>query len=180
MPTYHIHLKGRVQGVGFRPHVYRLAQQFMLTGWVSNTTDGVHIEVSGDAEKVDQFYNELIQNPPALSLVREYHIHEIDPVEYASFDIIESDAQGHPEMLLSPDFAMCPSCRAELEDPANRRYNYPFITCTHCGPRYSIITDLPYDRDKTTMAGFDQCVPCAEEYNNPLDRRYYSQTNSCA
>ena len=177
--TFHIHIKGIVQGVGFRPFVYKLAIKCGLKGNVNNTTDGVHINVSCNREKANGFLNKIIENAPALSVITGYSIDEIDHVEYDDFQIIHSENDKEPNLLLTPDFALCEECREELHDPQNRRYHYPFITCTNCGPRYSIITGLPYDRPLTTMQKYKMCKDCDEEYHNPLDRRYYSQTNSC-
>ncbi len=177
--TFHIHIKGIVQGVGFRPFVYKLAIKCGLKGNVNNTTDGVHINVSCNREKADDFLNEIIENAPALSVITGYSIDEVDHVEYDDFQIIHSESDKEPNLLLTPDFALCEECREELHDPQNRRHHYPFITCTNCGPRYSIITGLPYDRPLTTMQKYKMCDVCDKEYHDPLDRRYYSQTNSC-
>ncbi|HHH52255.1 MAG TPA: carbamoyltransferase HypF, partial [Bacteroidetes bacterium] len=177
--TFHIHIKGIVQGVGFRPFVYKLALKHGLNGDVNNTTDGVHINVECDEEKANEFLNEIIKNAPALSVITGYTIEKIRDVHYDDFQIIHSESEKEPNLLLTPDFALCEDCRKELHDPENRRCRYPFITCTNCGPRYSIITGLPYDRPLTTMQKYKMCDTCEKEYNNPLDRRYFSQTNSC-
>ncbi|MEJ7823422.1 MAG: carbamoyltransferase HypF [Chitinophagaceae bacterium] len=177
--TWHIHIKGQVQGVGFRPFVYQLAQKFQLKGWVNNTTDGVHIEVNADEVDVKKFYDEVVINAPQLAHITSYSLEEIASVAYEDFQIIPSSNQDNPVLLISPDFAMCEECRKEISDQNNRRYNYAFTTCTQCGPRYSIIKQLPYDRENTTMDIFKMCSKCNEEYNDPTNHRHFSQTNSC-
>lgn len=177
--TFHIHFQGIVQGVGFRPFVYKSARQFRLKGWVNNTNDGVHIVFNASPESAEDFYKFLLQNLPPLAVITNKKLEEYPHEEFNDFQIIESEGKTKPQLLITPDVAMCPDCRRELYDPANRRYRYPFITCTNCGPRYSIITALPYDRPNTTMTKFEMCDVCLEEYNNPLERRHFSQTNSC-
>jgi hydrogenase maturation protein HypF len=177
--TFHIHIRGIVQGVGFRPFVYKLAIDSGVKGNVNNTTDGVHINVSCSKAKAKEFLNNLIENAPELSIITGYTIEQIDDIQFDNFQIIHSENDEKPNLLLTPDFALCDDCRKELWNPDNRRFNYPFITCTNCGPRYSIITGLPYDRPLTTMEKYIMCDSCENEYNDPLDRRYYSQTNSC-
>ncbi|MCO6474999.1 MAG: carbamoyltransferase HypF [Phaeodactylibacter sp.] len=179
MPTYHIHIEGQVQGVGFRPYVYRMATEAGLSGWVSNTNDGVHIEIEASPEEADIFYHSLVAKAPIMSLILRHSIQEVEEKEFQSFQIVDSREGGEARLLMTPDFAMCDDCRRELPQENNRRYGYPFITCTNCGPRFSIIRRLPYDRERTTMAPFVMCPDCRSEYDNPLDRRYYSQTNSC-
>lgn len=176
--SYHIHIKGRVQGVGFRPFIYRLANSFQLKGWVSNTLDGVHIEADG-IKNIDQFCKSIEEDHPRQARIDEIEIEEIPVAEFQDFSIIESNSEGIADMALTPDFAICPECLQELNTPANRRNQYPFITCTNCGPRYSIIRKLPYDRSLTTMSAFSACKVCNEEYEDPENRRFYSQTNSC-
>ncbi len=178
--AYHIHIQGQVQGVGFRPYVWRLARAFGLTGWVNNTTDGVHIAFEADAEKAVLFYNELISNPPPLARIASHVMHETGTAHFPEFSIVESEHNGQASLMLTPDFRLCADCRRELHDPQNRRFGYAFLTCTHCGPRYSIAQKLPYDRIHTTMQAFAMCDECGAEYQNPEDRRFYSQTNSCA
>lgn len=179
MVAAHFHIKGRVQGVGFRPFVYQHAQALSLQGWVANTLDGLHVEAEGDAEKVEALFAKITNQPPRLVRITAVNRTAISPAGYSDFTIRVSEGAAEPDLLLPPDFAMCPTCRAELADHKDRRHQYAFITCTDCGPRYSIITGLPYDRPLTTMANFEQCTICAGEYENPLDRRHYSQTNSC-
>ena len=179
MNTYHIHIKGIVQGVGFRPFVYRLARESNVPGWVNNTVDGVHIEFNADEIEADVFYQTVIQNIPRLARVEAHVMTRVDHKSYAEFNIVSSRGGGDMDLPVTPDFALCDDCRHELHDRKNDRYRYPFITCTNCGPRYSILTELPYDRVGTTMQSFTMCERCCEEYENPADRRYYSQTNSC-
>ena len=179
MKSFHIHIRGIVQGVGFRPFVYKHARKNGLKGWVNNTTDGVHIRINADATSADNFLKSLLNNLPPLAVVTSYNIEEVDFRNYNDFEITHSNSEAKPNLLLTPDVAMCADCRKELHNPKNRRYQYPFITCTNCGPRYSIIQKLPYDRITTTMAPFVMCNTCSEEYHNPLERRHFSQTNSC-
>ena len=179
MPTYHIHIEGQVQGVGFRPFVYRMALELGLSGWVSNTNDGVHVEVDATPEKADIFYRRLVAEAPLMSLILRHTLRETARKRFLDFQIVPSQEGGPARLLLTPDFAICEDCRRELLQTDNRRFGYPFITCTNCGPRFSIINRLPYDRERTTMAPFVMCPDCRSEYNNPLDRRYFSQTNSC-
>ncbi|MCB0270089.1 MAG: carbamoyltransferase HypF [Calditrichaeota bacterium] len=177
--TFHIHLNGKVQGVGFRPFVYRLANEHRLTGWVNNGLDGVHIRVNGSPAGVQQFYRILLRDYPSIASVTHSEMREVAQQQFSDFRVSESDGNGIANLLILPDLDMCDDCRAELNDPHNRRNKYAFITCTNCGPRYSIITKLPYDRPNTTMAPFAMCPDCQTEYDHPADRRFYSQTNSC-
>jgi acylphosphatase len=177
--TWHIHIGGQVQGVGFRPYIYQLAQSFRLNGWVNNSFDGVHIEFNADENVSKEFYDKVIINAPQLAHITSYSLEEIASVAYEDFQIISSSNQGKTVLLISPDFAMCKHCRKEILDKNNRRYHYAFTTCTLCGPRYSIIKQLPYDRENTTMDIFKMCSKCNEEYNDPTNRRHFSQTNSC-
>ncbi len=179
MNTFHIHIKGIVQGVGFRPFVFQYALKYGLKGWVNNTNDGVHIQINADKKQANKFLQTLLKDLPPLAVVTGWSIKEVEHQIYSDFQIIHSDAASKPNLLISPDVALCKDCRKELHNPENRRYRYPFITCTNCGPRYSIIKALPYDRPNTTMETFQMCPVCLDEYNNPLERRHYSQTNSC-
>ncbi len=179
MNTYHIHIEGQVQGVGFRPFVYKEAIRRGLAGWVNNTVDGVHVEFNAEPEAATEFYRTLTLAAAPLSRITAHRMKPVAFQEFEAFTIIHSDADGAASLLLTPDFAMCEDCRRELFTLGDRRFHYPFITCTNCGPRYSIIQDLPYDRERTTMDPFLMCPACAAEYDDPLDRRYYSQTNSC-
>ena len=179
MKTYHIHIKGIVQGVGFRPFIYKLAIEKNLKGWVNNATDGVHIHLNSSKDISKNFLQNILDNLPPLAVVTSYSIKEIKEQVYQKFEIIKSVSQTKPNILLTPDAALCKDCKEELYGKDNKRYHYPFITCTNCGPRYSIINKLPYDRIYTTMEAFQMCEHCNEEYNNPLERRHFSQTNSC-
>jgi hydrogenase maturation protein HypF len=175
-----IAVKGIVQGVGFRPFVYTQAIQNQLTGWVRNTSAGVEIEIYGHESGVNQFISALQKTPPPLSVIDQVSIDEIPYIEYDQFSIISSYAEEGAFIPISPDMVICEDCRRELFDPNNSRFRYPFINCTNCGPRFTIIKDIPYDRPKTTMAGFPLCKACAEEYENPLDRRFHAQPVACA
>ncbi len=177
--TWHIHIEGIVQGVGFRPFVYQYAVREGLGGWVNNTYDGVHIRIHANEERARHFLDTLMQHLPPLAVVKRYEMYPVEEEEFAGFSIIQSEHSGPAKVLLTPDVAMCEDCKKELPDIENRRYRYPFITCTNCGPRYSIITSLPYDRPNTTMADFVMCPECQKEYHNPMERRHFSQTNSC-
>jgi len=179
LKTFHIHIKGIVQGVGFRPFVYQLCIKKNIKGWVNNTANGVHIQINSTKEKAHHFLQEVIKNSPELATITSSSIKEIVFEKSTSFKIVDSSSSEKPSLLLTPDFAICDSCTTELFSENNKRNNYPFITCTNCGPRYSITKTLPYDRHTTTMDTFTMCEKCNTEYNNPMDRRYYSQTNSC-
>ena len=180
METQHIHIKGIVQGVGFRPFIFKLAIKNQLKGWVNNTTDGVHIQINANKNITKNFLQNILNDLPPLAVVTEYHIKETKYQEYQKFEIIHSVDKDKPNILLTPDAALCKDCKEELFTKDNRRFLYPFITCTNCGPRYSIINKLPYDRINTTMDPFQMCDDCNKEFSNPLDRRHYSQTNSCS
>lgn len=179
MNAYHIHVEGQVQGVGFRPFVWRLAKQFGLSGWVSNGVDGVHIEIVGDELSSRKFYLSVVQQAPINARIIKHSITEIGPKNFNDFQIRESSNEGQANLLITPDISLCEACRQEILTKENRRYNYAFTTCTHCGPRYSIMQHLPYDRANTTMSVFPICDQCLLEYNDSSNRRYYSQTNSC-
>lgn len=177
--TFHIHIEGIVQGVGFRPFVYRMAKAKRLCGWVNNTSDGVHIQINAEQAEADSFLQSLLNKLPPLAFVSQSSLREVLPETYRSFEIVHSQNNTKPKLLLTPDVAMCEDCKRELHSPDNQRFNYPFITCTNCGTRYSIIKKLPYDRIFTTMSGFQMCDTCQQEYDNPMERRHFSQTNSC-
>lgn len=175
-----IQVKGIVQGVGFRPFVYRLAKKYLIDGWVLNATDGVFIHAEGETKLLDEFVVELSENPPAASRVEEVTLKEVPLEDFDSFEIRFSDA-GTVEKttLVSPDLATCDDCAHELFNPNDRRYRYPFINCTNCGPRFTIIEKLPYDRKSTSMKEFPMCERCAREYGDPLDRRFHAQPDAC-
>jgi len=175
-----VSIQGTVQGVGFRPFVYRLATTLGLPGWVLNSLQGVTIEVEGDPATLAAFVHGLEHDKPALSTIHSLQTTYLDPVGFTEFEIRHSDsASGTAGALILPDLATCPDCLREVLDPADRRFRYPFTNCTNCGPRFSIIQGLPYDRPKTTMRGFVMCEACRHEYEDPLDRRFHAQPNAC-
>jgi hydrogenase maturation protein HypF len=168
-----------VQGVGFRPFVYRLAHDYDLTGWVLNHSGGVEIEVEGATEAVDAFVHALTAEAPPLARIVSVEATDLPPRGYTVFEIRHSVAEEGRYQLISPDIATCVDCRRELLDPGDRRYRYPFTNCTNCGPRFTIIRDIPYDRPLTTMQPFPMCPDCQEEYDDPFDRRFHAQPNAC-
>lgn len=180
MNTFHIHINGIVQGVGFRPFVYQLATEVQLNGYVKNGSDGVHVFFNATEENANSFFKKIKQEAPVRSKIIFASMHKTTDKIFDNFSIVVSDEDGgKKQVLLSPDVALCVNCKSELHDVNNRRFRYPFITCTQCGPRYSIIYSLPYERHGTSMQKFTQCKTCGEEYNTVTDRRFFSQTNSC-
>ncbi|MEA4926059.1 MAG: carbamoyltransferase HypF [Syntrophomonadaceae bacterium] len=177
--SYRISIKGIVQGVGFRPFVYRLAQEYGIRGWVINSAAGVFIEAEGSEGQLEEFARRLVDEPPPLAVIRSCEVEAMEPIGYQDFTIRESQDRDEKVVGVSPDIAICADCRREVSDPRDRRYGYPFINCTNCGPRFTIIKDLPYDRAKTTMKPFPMCDQCREEYENPLHRRFHAQPNAC-
>ena len=175
----HVEVRGIVQGVGFRPFVYRLAERRGLSGWVLNDSQGVKIQVEGTPEAVADFMHALEQEAPPLARIDQLSSFEIEPRPEGEFVIRESSAHTDHATLISPDVATCHDCLRELLDPDDRRHLYPFINCTNCGPRYTIIEDLPYDRPLTTMRKFEMCETCAAEYADPRDRRFHAQPVAC-
>lgn len=176
----YIHVKGIVQGVGFRPFVFREAKKHLVNGWVLNATDGVHIHAEAESHLLDEFVMALADNAPAASQVTEIELKEVPLEGFDSFEIrFSDDANVEATTLVSPDLATCDDCVRELLDPADRRYRYPFINCTNCGPRFTIIEQLPYDRKQTSMKDFPMCPVCANEYADPLDRRFHAQPDAC-
>jgi hydrogenase maturation protein HypF len=173
-----VQTEGIVQGVGFRPFVYDLAVRHDLTGWVLNDERGVQIEVEGEADRVASFICDL-SCPPPLAVVERQQVTYVPPIGSTDFQIRESVTGEERFALISPDMATCEDCRLELFDPKDRRFHYPFINCTNCGPRFTIIQDIPYDRPKTTMAPFEMCPDCSREYHDPRDRRFHAQPNAC-
>jgi hydrogenase maturation protein HypF len=174
-----ITVRGAVQGVGFRPFIYRLATGAGLAGWVNNSPQGVFIEVEGPRPVLEEFLLRLEAERPPRSSIQSLEASWLDPVGYTGFTIRESEAGGARTALVLPDIATCPDCLAEIFDPQNRRYGYPFTNCTNCGPRFSIIESLPYDRANTSMKRFVMCPQCQAEYDDPLDRRFHAQPNAC-
>ncbi len=169
-----------VQGVGFRPFLFGLARLHGLTGQVSNTAEGVVALVEGDCDAVAEFVRDIWDKSPLLSRVTGIETREMPVCGFTSFDIVKSRASNLRNTLISPDVSICEDCLAEMKNPKDRRFEYPFINCTNCGPRYTIIQDVPYDRPKTSMKGFDMCPDCQKEYDNPLDRRFHAQPNACS
>jgi hydrogenase maturation protein HypF len=174
-----IHITGIVQGVGFRPFVYGLAVRCGLNGWVRNSSAGVDIEVDGTRRALNQLLAALKTDLPPLARIDTLDVTLGTPRGFSGFEIVHSEAVPGAFQPISPDVSVCPDCLRELFDPADRRYRYPFINCTNCGPRFTIITDIPYDRPNTTMAAFAMCPDCAAEYANPLDRRFHAQPVAC-
>ena len=177
--TWHINLQGQVQGVGFRPFVWRLGQESGLNGSVCNATDGVHIYLACSRHRAEQFLQSVLEQAPPRARITNHHFQPSLEVLQPGFHILESTTPSKTDLVLTPDFAICKSCRDDIHREGDPRKGYAFTTCTVCGPRYSIIQQLPYDRENTTMSAFKMCGHCQTEYHNPLDRRYFSQTNSC-
>ena len=174
-----LHVSGIVQGVGFRPFVHRLADRHGLGGWVRNTSGDVEIALEGDSGAIEAFIAELQVRAPPLARIDKVFVEHAEAIGLDGFAIAASASSPLRRQLVAPDVAICGACERELSDPKNRRYRYPFITCTDCGPRYSVIEAMPYDRARTSMRAFAQCPACRAEYENPADRRYHSETNSC-
>jgi len=174
-----LHITGIVQGVGFRPFVYNLAVDRGLRGWVLNASDGVYTVVEGDADTVATFPAAIRELAPPMAVVEDIIAEEVEPEGFADFSIRASRAEEGAMTLVSPDIATCPDCLAELSAPGDRRFRYPFINCTNCGPRFTIIGDVPYDRPMTSMRDFPMCPECAEEYGDPRDRRFHAQPDAC-
>jgi hydrogenase maturation protein HypF len=172
-------VEGTVQGVGFRPFVYRLAGELDLAGWVLNDERGVLLEVEGSVESVEGFLRRLPGEAPPLAAVERVTSEELAPTGDRGFAIVASERHGEADAPVSPDVATCGDCLRELFDPGDRRYRYPFINCTNCGPRFTIVRGVPYDRPLTTMAGFQMCIACRAEYEDPADRRFHAQPNAC-
>ncbi|MGI6784262.1 MAG: carbamoyltransferase HypF [Aminivibrio sp.] len=175
-------VSGIVQGVGFRPFCARLAEKFKVDGSVKNTSGGVRLDLYGGREALDQYEAALAAENPPASVVTSVAVIENSPMEgpaAAGFVILESEREEVQSVLIPPDLAVCPDCLAEMNDPSDRRYRYPFINCTNCGPRYTIIKALPYDRPKTAMASFAMCPACEREYRDPSDRRFHAQPDAC-
>ncbi|MDY6872583.1 MAG: carbamoyltransferase HypF [Chloroflexota bacterium] len=175
----HIHINGIVQGVGFRPFVYNLAMQHNLSGWVCNSASGVDIEVTGAPQEMAAFIEALPDEAPSLAQIDSIDTEKIPIETFNGFEIVPSQDSAADFIPVSPDVAICEQCKSELFDSADRRFRYPFINCTNCGPRFTIIKDIPYDRPLTTMAGFEMCPACREEYENPADRRFHAQPIAC-
>lgn len=174
-----IRVGGIVQGVGFRPFIFQLAHEHRLQGWVRNQPDGVEIDVSGPSVRIDRLIRDITARTPPLARILSLVVEEKPPIACEGFAIVESLASEGRSTLISPDVCVCADCLRELLDPQDRRFLYPFINCTNCGPRYTIIKDIPYDRNRTTMAGFTMCAACLAEYEDPANRRFHAQPNAC-
>ncbi|HET6454624.1 MAG TPA: carbamoyltransferase HypF, partial [Armatimonadota bacterium] len=174
-----IRITGTVQGVGFRPFVYQLAHRLGIGGWVCNTGGGVLIEAEGDEQVVRQFADSIRPEAPSLARVSDLQSVPIEPTGSEAFEIIASLQEGEIQPIVPPDVAVCPECTSDFLSPANRRYRYPFTNCTNCGPRFTIIERVPYDRPNTTMRDFIMCPECRFEYENPMNRRFHAQPNAC-
>ncbi len=174
-----IDVTGIVQGVGFRPFIYRLAQECNLTGFIANTPAGVTIEVQGDPDLLDRFLVRLASELPPLAKITSLLSRDAEPQAETAFRIVSSRLDAPPKALISPDVAVCGDCLLEMMNPRDRRFRYPFINCTNCGPRFTIIRDIPYDRARTSMASFQMCAACQAEYDDPANRRFHAQPNAC-
>ncbi len=172
-------VRGLIQGIGFRPFVYRLATKLKLNGWVSNSAQGLFIEVEGGREALQSFLFRLEREKPPRAVIQSLEFSFLDAAGYRQFDIRESDQSGLKSVLILPDIAICDDCLGEIFDPGNRRFRYPFTNCTNCGPRFTIIESLPYDRPRTSMKRFAMCPTCEREYGDPSDRRFHAQPNAC-
>jgi hydrogenase maturation protein HypF len=172
-------VEGTVQGVGFRPYVYRLAVSLGLGGFIRNDERGVLVEAEGEPERIEEFLARLPAEAPPLARIERVRTEEVETRAESAFAIAASESGGSPDAEIAPDMATCADCLAEVFDPADRRYRYPFTNCTNCGPRFTIVDGVPYDRPLTTMAAFEMCEACREEYEDPLDRRFHAQPNAC-
>lgn len=173
-------VKGIVQGVGFRPFASRLAEELELTGWVRNTEYGAELELQGTKTAVQKFGAALVERKPLLAVIHNVRKYDVDPIEgEGEFKILTSSKSAENDALISPDVAICPDCRRELFTPGDRRFRFPFINCTNCGPRFSIVKDIPYDRKNTSMSVFPMCPDCGREYGDIRDRRYHAQPDCC-
>jgi hydrogenase maturation protein HypF len=174
-----ISIRGVVQGVGFRPFIYSLASRYNLTGWILNSSEAVKIEIEGPSKAIELFQQTLQSETPPLAHIENISVSYHQPVGHRTFKIRHSVAEEGKYQLISPDIATCQKCLSELLDLQDRRYRYPFTNCTNCGPRFTIIDGIPYDRARTTMRQFQMCPQCQAEYDNPLDRRFHAQPNAC-
>ncbi|MBI3942053.1 MAG: carbamoyltransferase HypF, partial [Chloroflexi bacterium] len=174
-----VEIHGAVQGVGFRPFVYRLATELCLSGWVINNSQGVFIEVEGARDILEGFIRRLSSEKPSHSIIQSMDTSWLDTVGYPRFEIRHSEAGGTKTVLVIPEIAICADCLAEILNPADRRYRYPFTNCTNCGPRFTIVDTLPYDRPNTSMRHFTMCAACQAEYEDPRNRRFHAQPNAC-
>ena len=179
MKRAEIEITGIVQGIGFRPYIYKLAQERLIRGWVLNNEKGVFIDAESEDGNLHQFIQDIPALAPPLARIESFQVRHLEPFGYTTFEIRKSAEAQEKFVLISPDVATCDQCFSELSSPKNFRYRYPFINCTLCGPRFTIIKDIPYDRHKTTMASFVMCPVCQREYEDPWDRRFHAQPNAC-
>ena len=179
MKRAEIGITGIVQGIGFRPFIYNLAQKHLIRGWVLNNEKGVLIDAESEDGNLDRFIQDIPKLAPPLARIESFEVKYLEPLGYSTFEIRKSEEAQDKFVLISPDVATCDQCLSELFSPKNFRYRFPFVNCTLCGPRFTIIQDIPYDRRKTTMAPFIMCPVCQKEYEDPLDRRFHAQPNAC-
>ena len=179
MKRMQISASGLVQGIGFRPYIYNLATRFSLSGFVQNDSSGVFIDVEGCDSSVDEFLACLTKSPPPHAIIENIHYTTLPPKGHKSFIIEESALKENNTTMICADNTTCPDCLKELFDPMDIRYRYPFINCTNCGPRFTMVKDIPYDRINTTMSSFNMCHDCNSEYHNPQNRRFHAQPNAC-
>ena len=180
MEAVAIKIHGIVQGVGLRPFMHRLVRQYGLAGSIRNTSSGVELELEGEREALEAFLRELPKRAPKLALIEQIEAeYGLPPRGLTGFTILQSHAEEKRNTLVSPDIGICEDCRRELLDPRDRRFRYPFINCTNCGPRFTIIRDLPYDRALTSMGRFPMCPDCDREYHDIENRRYHAQPDAC-
>jgi hydrogenase maturation protein HypF len=179
MKRAEIKITGIVQGIGFRPFIYNLAKTHSIQGWVLNNEKGVLIDAEAEDGNLDRFIQDIPKLAPPLARIESFEVKHLDPLGYTTFEIKKSEEAQEKFVLISPDVATCDQCLSELFSPQDVRYHYPFINCTHCGPRFTIIQDIPYDRPKTTMAPFTMCPICQQEYEDPVNRRFHAQPNAC-
>ncbi len=172
-------IHGAVQGIGFRPFIYRLAGEMKINGWISNIPEGVLIEAEGPKEQLESFKEKIHSDKPDLASIHSCEVTELDAAGYTSFEIRESRQSGKKQAVILPDIAVCPDCLQEMFEPNDRRFRYPFINCTNCGPRLTIVESLPYDRANTSMKKFTMCPDCQKEYDDPMNRRFHAQPNAC-
>jgi len=180
MKRAEIKIAGIVQGIGFRPFIYNLAQKHLIRGWVLNNENGVFIDAESEDGNLDRFIQNIPKLAPSLARIESFDVKYLEPLGYTTFEIKKSEEAQEKFVLISPDVATCNQCLSELFSPKNFRYRYPFINCTLCGPRFTIIRDIPYDRHKTTMSSFTMCPVCQKEYEDPTDRRFHAQPNACS
>ncbi len=179
MKCFEIRVEGIVQGVGFRPYIFRIASDMKLNGFVRNDTEGVFIKICAEKKAAEQFIEEIKSNPPPLSIINNIGLKESHEEKFDTFEVAQSRITKKREAFIPPDTALCQNCHKELLDPSDRRFHFPYTTCTHCGPRFSIISDIPYDRKNTAMKPFPMCRDCKNEYEDPFDRRFHTEPTSC-